>query len=368
MSKKICVYAICKNELKFVEQWLENMSEADYIVVLDTGSTDGTYEKLQQDSRVTRVEQEIIIPWRFDVARNRSMELIPDDADILVCTDFDELFEPGWTSILKERWIIGYHNVCHYTYAWSHGDVGEPQFELTYNKIHTKDFYWRFPVHEVITPKERVLETVLKVGDDIYLHHWQDKDKPRGQYLELLKLAVEENPESSHVHLLYAREHILLNRLQEALQLLTSTLQVKDIDTADDGLVLIQTLHYLAMVCMSLGDYDECIWYSQQAIKLNATYREPYFLMARSYIQMGLNTLAEGCVQSALKYCTRKKNWVESESSWYLDEHILFGYIYLNLQQWADAIHHLKQALQFQPNNIDLLKLYIMALENTNKN
>ena len=30
---KICVYAICKNELKFVDKWLENMSEADYIVV-----------------------------------------------------------------------------------------------------------------------------------------------------------------------------------------------------------------------------------------------------------------------------------------------------------------------------------------------
>ena len=71
------------------------MSEADYIVVLDTGSTDGTYEKLKEDSRVTVVKQEVITPWRFDVARNKSMELIPEDADILVCTDFDELFEPG---------------------------------------------------------------------------------------------------------------------------------------------------------------------------------------------------------------------------------------------------------------------------------
>ena len=65
------------------------MSEADYIVVLDTGSTDGTYEKLKEDSRVTVVKQEIITPWRFAVARNKSMELIPEDADILVCTDFD---------------------------------------------------------------------------------------------------------------------------------------------------------------------------------------------------------------------------------------------------------------------------------------
>ena len=114
---KICIYAICKNELKFVEQWLENMSEADYIVVLDTGSTDGTYEKLQQDPRVTRVEQKIITPWRFDVARNKSMDLIPDDADILVCTDFDELFEPGWAQFLRDNWVPGYHTRCHYKYA-----------------------------------------------------------------------------------------------------------------------------------------------------------------------------------------------------------------------------------------------------------
>ena len=55
MNKKICVYAICKNEIKFIDKWLDNMSEADYIVVLDTGSTDGTYEKLKEDSRVTVV-------------------------------------------------------------------------------------------------------------------------------------------------------------------------------------------------------------------------------------------------------------------------------------------------------------------------
>ena len=53
---KICVYAICKNEEKFVDKWLESMSEADYIVVLDTGSTDNTYNLLKNDTRVTKVE------------------------------------------------------------------------------------------------------------------------------------------------------------------------------------------------------------------------------------------------------------------------------------------------------------------------
>lgn len=36
---KICVYAICKNEEKFVSRWVESMKEADKIFVLDTGST-----------------------------------------------------------------------------------------------------------------------------------------------------------------------------------------------------------------------------------------------------------------------------------------------------------------------------------------
>jgi glycosyltransferase involved in cell wall biosynthesis len=103
MSYKVCVYAICKNELQFVQKWLDNMSEADYIVILDTGSTDGTFEALQADPRVTLVQQAIIDPWRFDVARNRSMELVPEDADILVCTDFDELFEPGWAQVLRDN-------------------------------------------------------------------------------------------------------------------------------------------------------------------------------------------------------------------------------------------------------------------------
>ena len=39
---KIVVYAICKNEEAFVERWMDSMAEADEIVVLDTGSTDGT--------------------------------------------------------------------------------------------------------------------------------------------------------------------------------------------------------------------------------------------------------------------------------------------------------------------------------------
>lgn len=39
---KVCVYAISKNEEKFVDRWVNSMKEADAIYVLDTGSDDQT--------------------------------------------------------------------------------------------------------------------------------------------------------------------------------------------------------------------------------------------------------------------------------------------------------------------------------------
>ena len=102
---KIVVYAICKDEEKFVDRWVASMSEADKIVVLDTGSSDRTVEMLK--ARGVEVTCEEIKPWRFDTARNRSLELVDDDADICVCTDLDEVFHPGWRELLEKAWKKG---------------------------------------------------------------------------------------------------------------------------------------------------------------------------------------------------------------------------------------------------------------------
>ena len=56
---KISVYAICKNEVMFVNRWMESMSEADEVYVLDTGSTDNTVELLKQNRTI--IHEEIII-------------------------------------------------------------------------------------------------------------------------------------------------------------------------------------------------------------------------------------------------------------------------------------------------------------------
>ena len=68
---RIIVYTIMKNELKNIESWLENIKDADGIYVLDTGSTDGSYEKMLEMKAIypqLHVEQNIYDEFRFDTA------------------------------------------------------------------------------------------------------------------------------------------------------------------------------------------------------------------------------------------------------------------------------------------------------------
>ena len=142
----VCVYAICKNEAKFVPGWIESMREADSIVVLDTGSTDETVRLLEEGG--AKVTREIISPWRFDTARNRSLELVPEEADICVCTDLDELLRPGWRALLEAAWKPGTGQAT-YRYVWNFNEDGSEGVVFWYEKVHARGLYrWIHPVHE----------------------------------------------------------------------------------------------------------------------------------------------------------------------------------------------------------------------------
>ena len=82
---KIYIYAIAKNEKKFAERFMRSCAGADGVVVLDTGSTDGTPDALRALGAEVSVAE--LIPWRFDRARNFALSLVPADADVCVALD-----------------------------------------------------------------------------------------------------------------------------------------------------------------------------------------------------------------------------------------------------------------------------------------
>ena len=135
---KICVYAISKNEEKFVNRFVDSLQDADGIYVLDTGSTDSTVNLLKK--RGVTVKQKIIDPWRFDVARNLSLEMVPVDTDICICMDLDEVIEEGWREKLEKIWNSNVNRLS-YNYNWSFDDLGNPKVNFYISKMHDRNNY-----------------------------------------------------------------------------------------------------------------------------------------------------------------------------------------------------------------------------------
>lgn len=279
---KIHVYAISKNESKFVNRWVDSMQEADQIHVLDTGSIDNTVELLR--ARGVHVEVKTYDSWRFDVARNDSMALCPDDADILVCTDLDECFRPGWRSKLEEQWTKALADgacpkVARYDYIWSFQPDGTPARRFRYEKIHVpSEYVWRYAVHELLFRKDGGPDTGYLETEGITLEHHPDLSKSRSSYLELLKLSVKEDPLNDRNTHYLGRELVFHERWQEAIEVLTRHLSMP-------GWYVEHALShmYIGRCHWRSGRQDlaDAAW--REAIKTASDHREPAYEAARCY-------------------------------------------------------------------------------------
>ena len=208
MALKIAIYAISKNEAGFVERFMESAKDADLVMIADTGSTDNTVEWAQQYGAV--VHNICITPWRFDMARNVALALIPKDIDVCISLDLDELMEPGWREEIERVWTPGTTRL-RYMFDWGMG------IKFRYEKIHHRHGYrWHHPCHEYPVPDARVPE-VWANTDMLLVSHHPDPTKSRGQYLDLLELSIKEDPLCPRNGFYYARELTFHSRWRDAI-------------------------------------------------------------------------------------------------------------------------------------------------------
>lgn len=211
---KIAVYTIALNEEQFVERWYNSAKDADYLLIADTGSTDKTIKTAKKFG--INVIQICIKPWRFDDARNASLAALPEDIDMCIQLDMDEILIPGWRDEVENALKQGATRI-RYNYTWNWKDEEETIPNITFggDKIHARKGYrWKHPVHEVIVPYGNTIEK--QVWTQLELHHHPDKTKSRSQYLPLLKLSIEEDPYDDRNSYYYARELYFHRKYKEA--------------------------------------------------------------------------------------------------------------------------------------------------------
>lgn len=366
---KICVYTICKNEAQFVKKWLDSMEEADYICVLDTGSTDGTFELLVQDPRVTKVEQKIIDPWRFDVARNESLKLVPEDTTIFICTDLDEILHKGWAEPLRKKWNPDYHQRGHYQYIWSHTEDGKPGRIFRYDKIHSKDWIWKHPVHEMLVytgdlPHEELQNRNIIFWDEIVLEHFPDRTKSRGSYLPLLELRAKESPDDYYGLFYLSHEYHYRGFYDKSIDLLNKILT----EFADKYTTLEKAAAYLFLGdnWRRKGDKQRALYFYHKGIEMEPTYRECYLNAAEVYNELKMYEAAVAFVELAVKESYRHYTWVERDKSYgeQPEDILSIAYYYMAMRKsnWNNkgvllcrANEHMNNALKHNPNDKRLL-------------
>ena len=318
---KICCYAISAGEpTQFIDEWLASMNGADYICVLVTKEGDPNWyyfnEKRKEYGDKLIVKQKTIKPWRFDVARNESMKLIPDDADVLICTDIDERLDPDfWNDLRKIVYEHPNFRRIYYRYAWSHDDNGNPKWVFWYDKItQAKGWKWDYPVHEaLICSNNDYSGEYYMPSEKIYLHHYPDKTKSRGSYLGLLKQRAEEYPDDLYGLYYLAREYSFISDYKNALKTAYDLyLRISEVPVRDD-------MRMLPSVLCMLGDFslklnisntkEDAEFFYRKSIKAEPTFRDGYMKLAQLLAYQPRPDEALEVVSDMCKYSRYQEDW-----------------------------------------------------------
>jgi glycosyltransferase involved in cell wall biosynthesis len=355
-SFKTAIYTIALNEEQFVERWYESAKEADYLLIADTGSTDGTIEKARKLG--INVVDVRVSPWRFDDARNAALASLPDDIDMCISLDMDEIITPGWKAILEDAWNRGV-NRPRYKHIWSWNEDGTPGLEFSYDHIHgRKGFRWRHPVHECIYSYG--IEEKQEWLEGIATHHHPDPAKSRAQYLPLLALSVKEDPHNDRNAFYYGRELYFYGRHEEAAKELKRHL---DLPTAVWAPERAASMRFIAK---SLP--EEAEFWLGKAVQQAPGRREPLVDLAKLYYEKNDWDNCLEMAESALSIQEKPLEYLCEAESWGFAPWDYASIAAYNLGKYEEAAEYARSALSFSPEDERLKSNYYFCLLKVKKN
>jgi hypothetical protein len=347
---KICVYAISKNEGSFVDKFCDSAKDADLIMIADTGSTDDTVAKAR--ARGVYVSEICISPWRFDKARDAAMALIPRDVDVCISLDLDEIMEPGWREEIERVWKKDTTRL-RYKFDWGCG------ISFYYEKIHARSgYHWHHPCHEYPRADARIKE-VYAYTDMLMVSHHPDPTKSRGQYLDLLSLAVAEDPRCPRNAFYYARELTFYGKWDEAVEALNKYLAMPEATWENERCY---AMRLLGRTNEELGRWDEAMkWFRKSIAEASGT-REPWVDLAMHCYRRQMWHDCHSAAMSALRINDKQLVYTCDPEVWGWKTHDLAAISAWHLGLKDTSIQQGKEACRLAPDDARLagnLRFYI---------
>lgn len=352
---KICVYAICKNEEKFVDRWCKQFKDADLIIVGDTGSTDKTIEKFKNNG--VEVHNLNLETFRFDDARNAVLNLIPEDVDICLTLDIDEIISKGWRKELESQWEDTTTR-GEFTYNWTFNADGSVCSTFPFQRLHSrKNYEWKFPIHEVVSYVGEGRENRKHIKN-VFVQHEPDKKKSRAFYLDLLEETIKEYPNEPRNYHYLGREYMYYSKHDKCINMLNKYLSMPNATWNEERSA---SMRFISRSYIELGCYNEARNWLLKAIAEANYLREPLVEMSMlAYKQKDW---------LSMYYFAKKAVMITDKNLGYVHDHFAWNHIPFDLiaisSYWLgykdEAIKYNNLALKLLPDDKRLLdngKLY----------
>jgi glycosyltransferase involved in cell wall biosynthesis len=336
---KIAVYTIALNESAHAERWASSASDADYRIVADTGSTDDTVERLTQ-AGVT-VHRISVRPWRFDVARNTAMALIPDDVDVCCTMDMDMFLEPGWRPKLEAAWTPETTALyCQLVWRTSADDLTPLRGYLARNFHLRWGYRFKRPVHEALSFAG---EEALRQCSDIVMNHVRSSGTDRERYLKLMELALEEDPNDSQICLWLGRDCLWAGRHERGIEVLQRFLALPSSDSPVE--------RSEAMRCLAKMQLDKKMFWLDKARTEALDRREIWLDLAEEFHEQGdwLN-LFWACT-NGIENTRRTGTYLDEQQCWGFRLYDLGAIACWRLNVMDRAVEWGQKALDLDPEN-----------------
>jgi len=332
---RIAAYTIALNEEKHVHRWLEATKDADIRVVADTGSTDRTVDLLRAAPNVI-VHQISVVPFRFDDARNAALALVPDDVDICLSLDMDEIPEKGFFHTVRETWEPDTDR------GWLWWDTGTKW--KNNNRLHRRHGYrWIKPCHEVTVKYSEGPENALEY--DLTVFHKPDDNKSRGQYLPMLKAAVHEDPRDARMWAYLTREYFFHRDWEKVVESAFSTMNAGGWYVERSAVC-----RAAGQACVELGKDEQALQWFQRGVKENPTELEPWFAIAQFAYSKGQ---WQNCWDAAIKRLELEPqtHYLHDQSIWDWRCYDLLAVSGWQLGKKEEAVKYSKMAVEANPKD-----------------
>lgn len=358
MALNVAVYMIVKGEDELLKKALYsvgNLYEGVEVYVFDTGNNSSTRYLCKDFIDAAVHYQPIsIMPWRYDVARNTALALLPTDIDVCVSLDADEVLAEGWREEIEARWVKGETTIMRYMYDWSKGVT------FMQAKIHARSgYHWINPCHEFIewygTGPECYAGT-----DKFLMYHHPDDTKPRSNYLPLLRLGYKERPHDHRMAYYYGRELYLASNRPELkpeykkpLRDLATKVLIKTIEIKKDEKNRAE-VSYCWRVLGQINDDEDAY---KKSIEELPTHREPYIWYADwLYYQKRFSEALHQYITAVEDITERANDYTVEYRCWDGYPYHCMSWCWWHLKDKQQAVFEAELALRMEPDNEDYKK------------